>query len=438
MKTSFRLLLAVVGFCGLVSSTWSRDLPNATPEEVGLSSDRLARLSAVMQDYVESERVAGGVAIILRQGQVAYHHAFGMADREAGAPMQTDTIFRIASMTKAVTSLAVMMLFEQGHFMLDDRVSRYLPEFDREMKVMVRNEEAGDDGEPYTLEPARDPITIRHLLTHTSGLTYGFHGQKYIAGIYEQAGVSDGLVQTEGTIGEMVEKLVAQPLVNQPGKAWQYGLSTDVLGYLVEVVSGMPLDQYFREYILQPLQMQDTHFFLPADKVARLATVYTPDDEGGIKALDSDGITMGSALFSTTYHHRGPRTYFSGGAGLVSTSGDYARFLQMLLNGGELDGVRLLSPKTVQLMTSNQLRELKVSNLPGIGFSLGFSVDLGPDQSGQIGSEGLYSWGGFFNTGYWVDPIENLVAVLMTQRFPNDDSDILGKFRVMTYQAVVE
>ncbi len=184
--------------------------------------------------------------------------------------------------------------------------------------------------------------------------------------------------------------------------------------------------------------MQDTHFFLPQDKVQRLASVYTPDDEGGIRPLDTDNMQIDSALFSTTFHYRGPHSYFSGGAGLASTSRDYARFLQMLLNGGELDGVRLLSPKTVQLMTSNQLGELNISGLPGIKFGLGFSIDTGPGQSGQIGSEGLYSWGGFFNTVYWVDPAEDLIAVLMTQRYPHDDVDILGKFRVMTYQAVVE
>lgn len=421
---------------------WSRPLPNATPEEVGLSSERLARLSNVMQAYVEDGRVAGGVAMILRQGQVAYHHAFGMADREAATPMQTDTLFRIASMSKAITSLAVMMLFEEGHFLLDDPISRYLPEFDREMEILVTRKGQGEgneeESEPYRLEKARKPITIRHLLTHTSGLTYGFLGQEHISGLYEQAGISDGLIQTGGTIGEMVEKLAAQPLVNQPGEAWQYGLSTDVLGHLVEVVSGLPLDQYFREYIFKPLEMRDTHFFLSQDKVQRLATVYTPDDEGGIRPLDTDSMKIDSALFSTTFHYKGPRSYFSGGAGLASTSGDYARFLQMLLNGGELDGVRLLSPKTVQLMTSNQLGERNVPGLPGIKFSLGFSIDLGPGQSGQIGSEGLYSWGGFFNTVYWVDPAEDLIAVLMTQRYPNNDVDILGKFRVMTYQAVVE
>lgn len=437
MKTLRRLsslLILVLSFSPVV---WSQALPTASPEEVGLSSERLDRLTSVMQGYVKEDRVAGGVGIILRRGKVAYHRSFGLADREASDPMETGNIFRIASMSKAITSVAVMMLFEEGHFMLDDPVSRYIPAFDRDMKVLVPNDGGEGNGEkPYRLEPAKRPITIRHLLNHTSGITYGFFGQEHISEIYTQAGISDGLIQTEGTIGGMVDNLAKQPLMNHPGEEWQYGLSTDVLGRLVEVVSGLPLDRFFRERIFEPLQMNDTYFFLPEEKVPRLAAVYTPDVNGSIERLSTDSVKMGDAVFSTTYHYKGPRTYYSGGAGLVSSASDYARFLQMLLNGGIFEGARILGPKTVQLMTSNQIGELNLGE--GVKFTLGFALDLGPGRSGNIGSGGIYSWGGFFNTTFWVDPKEELVAILMTQLYPNNDVDILNKFRVMTYQAVID
>ena len=436
MKNFRRLCSALVLLLLITTAGWSQSLTAAAPEEVGMSSERLDRLTAAMQHYADEGRIAGGAGIIVRNGKVAYHQAFGNADVEKGVAMRTDHIFRIASMTKAVTSVAVMILFEEGHFLLDDPVAKYLPAFDREMMVLVDLEDPASGERSYRLEPANRPITIRHLLNHTSGITYGFFGQEHIAEIYEDSGISDGLIQTEGTIGEMVQKLAQQPLAVQPGEEWQYGLSTDVLGRLVEVVSGMPLDRFFRERIFIPLGMRDSHFFLPDDKVSRLAPVYTPNGRGGIERLSTDSVMIGHALFSTTYHYRGPRTYYSGGAGLVSTTTDYARFLQMLLNGGVLEGARLLSPKTVQLMTSNQIGDLNLGT--GVKFTLGFALDLGPGHSGNIGSRGVYSWGGFFNTRFWVDPREELVGVIMTQRYPNNDVDILSKFRVMMYQSIVE
>lgn len=434
MKMFHRLFAIVIFTLSFSSHALAQSLPVTTPEEVGLSSDRLDRISTVMQSYVDENRIAGGAGIIMRNGKVAYHHAFGMADREAGKSMETDNIFRIASMSKAITSLAVMMLYEEGHFLLDDPVSRYIPAFDREMEVLVPGD---SEKTPYELEPAREPITIRHLLTHTSGITYGFIGQDHIADIYKESGISDGLIETKGEIGDMVKKLASLPLIKQPGEAWQYGLSTDVLGYLVEIVSDKPLDRFFRERIFDPLNMHDSYFYIPENKLQRLASVYTPTDNGDIEKLSSKRVETGPVLFSTTYNYNGPGTYFSGGAGLVSTTTDYARFLQMLLNGGILDGTRILSPKTIELMTSNQIGELDIGN-PGMKFGLGFSIDSGPGYSGQIGSPGIYAWGGFFNTTYWVDPEENIVAVFMTQQYPNNDVDILDKFRVMTYQAVVE
>lgn len=434
MKVLRRLSAIILLTLSFSSLALSQSLPVTAPDEVGISTERLDRLSGVMQSYVDADRIAGGAGIIMRNGKVVYHHAFGKADRETGKTMNTDNIFRIASMTKAITSLAVMMLYEEGHFLLDDPISRYIPAFDRKMKVLVPS---NSEDKSYELEPVNQPITIRHLLTHTSGITYGFMGQEHIAQIYKESGISDGLIETEGTIGEMVKKLASLPLIKQPGEAWQYGLSTDVLGYLVEVVSEQPLDEFFRERIFEPLNMHDTYFFIPEDKLHRLASVYTPAEDGGIEKLSSERVELGPVLFSTTYHYKGPETYFSGGAGLVSTTTDYARFLQMLLNGGILDGTRILSPKTIELMTSNQIGDLNIGN-PGMKFGLGFSIDAGPGTSGQIGSPGIYAWGGFFNTTYWVDPVENIVAILMTQQFPNNNVDILDKFRVMTYQAVVE
>lgn len=413
----------------------AQELETAAPEDVGLSSERLDRLTAVLQSYVDDGRVAGGVALLMRHGAVAYLQPFGWADREAGVPMQRDTIFRIASMTKPVTSVAVMILYEEGKLLLDDPVSKYIPAF-KDMTVLIPDPNASASGAPYRLAPADRPITIRHLLTHTSGITYGFLGQKPIADMYKKAGISDGLAQTEGTIGEMAQKLARQPLVAQPGETFQYGLSTDVLGHLVEVVSGQTLDAFFRERIFEPVGMKDTHFFLPPQKRARLAAVYTPKPDGGIEKLGEGRIEMGPVVFSTSYPYSGPKTYFSGGAGLVSTAEDYARFLLMLLNGGFLYDAPLLSRKTVELMTVNQIGEMNLSR--GVKFGLGFSVDLGPDQSGQIGSYGVYGWGGFFNTRFWVDPEEYFIGVIMTQRYPSGDVDILDKFRVMAYQAVVD
>jgi CubicO group peptidase (beta-lactamase class C family) len=326
-----------------------------------------------------------------------------------------------------------MMLYEEGHFLLSDPISKYIPEF-KDMQVLVTNDKGAS--EPYTLVPATREITIRHLLTHTSGLTYGFFGRPYIADLYKEAGISDGLTQTAGTIEEGVKKLAALPLISQPGEAFEYGLSTDVLGYFVEVVSGMTFDTFLRRRLFEPLGMKDAYFFVPPEKQNRLATVYTPNETNGIKRLPEDEVTMGPVVFSTSYHYKGPRTYHSGGAGLVSTAMDYARFLQMLLNGGELDGVRILSPKTVELMTVDHLSGMNTMNrATDLKFSLGFAVSEGPGATGQIGSVGSYSWGGFFNTSFWADPEEELSGVIMTQRYPGTS---LGKFTVMVYQAIVK
>lgn len=417
-----------------VAAVASAREPTPPPvERLGFSAPRLERIDRLLEQAVADTEIAGAVALILRDGETAYARAIGLADREAGRPMRLDTVFRIASMTKAITSVAVMMLYEEGGFLLDDPVARFIPEFER-MQVLVPG---ADDASDHALVPAVRPITIRHLLTHTSGITYGFWGDEPITTIYREAGISDGLTQTEGTIGEMVKKLAALPLVAQPGERYQYGLNTDVLGYLVEVLAGIPLDRFLQDRIFAPLAMPDTGFRVPPADLARLAAVYTPAAGGGLDRLGEEPITIGAARFSTSYHYHAPDRYFSGGAGLVSTAGDYARFLQMLLAGGALDGHRLLGPKTVELMTVNQIGDLPYWDR-GVRFGLGFSIHQGPAASGNIGSAGEFAWGGFFYTRYWVDPAERLVALLLTQRFPNDGVDLAERFRVAVYQALID
>lgn len=423
-----RSFLLIWGFLWSLVPVFGQGLPPAAPEAIGLSAERLARIDRVIQTYLQREEVAGAVVLVARKGQVGYYKAFGMADRENRIPMREDALFRIASMTKPITSVAVMMLYEEGHFLLDDPVSAHLPAF-QAMQVLVPDSLAPDG---YRLDPAQRPITIRDLLTHSAGITYGSFGQPYIADQYRAAGISDGLTQTEGDLATMVDRLARLPLTQQPG-VWQYGLATDVLGRLVEVWSGMSLDRFFATRIFQPLGMTDTHFFLPPDKVARLPAVYTPREGGGLDRLPEDPVTYGPTTFSTSYQYKGPRTYFSGGAGLVSTAADYARFLQMMLNGGTLDGHRLLSRKTVELMTTNQL----LAPYPwgrGYGFGLGVDVHEGPAASGRIGSAGTFGWVGFFSTRAFADPEEDLVALIMTQRWPGND--LLDRFQGLVYQAI--
>ena len=402
-------------------------LPRATPESVGLSSERLARIRSVVQQYVDQGRVAGATTLVMRNGKVAHLEAVGQMDE--GKPMREDAIFRVASMTKAVTSVAVMTLYEEGKLLLDDPVSKYIPEF-KGAQVAIPSE----DKKSYTLVAAKSEITIRHLLTHTSGITYGFIGIEPWAKLYKDAGISDGLVQTEGTIADNVKKLARLPLMHQPGEKFSYSLSTDTLGYLVEVVSGMTLDEYFRKRIFEPLGMTDTHFFLPEEKVARLAAVYNQLPDGRIKRMGDETDERGYLRYSASFQRKGPRTYYSGGAGLVSTISDYARFLQMLLNGGELNGARVLSRKTVELMTVNHVGDMFGAQ----GFGLGFSVlrDLG--KSNELGSVGAYGWGGFFYTNFFVDPKEKMIGIFMSQLYPYNDVRLHERFRSLAYQAIAD
>jgi CubicO group peptidase (beta-lactamase class C family) len=393
----------------------------AKAESVGVSTDRLARVHAAMQGFVDRRQVAGVVTFIARQGQIVQLDAIGVQDIETKRPMKPDALFFIASMTKPVTTTAVMMLYEEGKFLLTDRVSKFIPAFAHPK---------------LTTGEARREITIRDLLTHRSGLTYGFSDDGPVGRAYRADGVIDGLKETDETIADNVDRLAKEPLLFEPGSKWNYGLSTDVLGRVVEVASGMPLDEFFRKRILEPLKMGDTFFWVPDGKASRVATLYTDDPGGGLRPLKNGDKIGNNVVDGVTT--RGSKRYFSGGAGLISTASDYGRFLQMLLNGGELDGVRLLSPKTIELMTVSHTGDLTPSPQgPAAGFGLGFRVITDLGQSQRPASVGSYSWGGIWGTSFWVDPKEKLVGVMMIQRYPTTSVPIADVFQAMAYQAIV-
>lgn len=406
----------------LIASRAAAQAPTAAP---GFKAEGIRRLDERLARAVEGNEVAGAVALIVRDGRVGYSRAVGMRDREANAAMTPDAIFRIASMTKPITSVAAMILVEDGKLALDDPVAKYIPEF------------AG----PKLLDgkPAGREMTVRHLLTHTSGLTYRFFGGP-LGEKYAKDGISDGLVQTEGTIADGARKLAAEPILFPPGTSWNYSLSTDVLGRVVEVASGKPLDSFFRERIFAPLKMKDTAFFLPPGRADRLAVLYQATRPGGpLRRAPGGPIIDGTLVYSADYQYNGPRTYFSGGAGLTSTAGDYARFLLMLLNGGELDGARVLKSETVKAMTTNQITAfpLTIGSIHGDRFGLGLGVvsPAGKDKTPM--SVGSYGWGGFFHTIFWVDPEKKVVGVLMTQVYPAATS-IQPDFIKAAYEALAD
>ena len=344
--------------------------------------------------------------------------------------MRTDHIFRICSMTKPITSVAVMMLYEEGRFTLNEPVSDFIPEF-KDVKVLDPPYPQDKTSPPGATVAAKRPITIQHLLTHTSGLTY--HWNDRLGRAYVDAVIGAGLLQQEGTIGEGVKKLARIPLLFQPGDLWEYSMADDVLGYLVEVVSGMPLDKFFRDRIFQPLGMKDTAFFLPDEKVSRLARAYTYYPDKGLQPiLEKQVVREGQFGYSADYPYRGPRTYFSGGGGLCSTAEDYYRFCQMMLNGGELNGVRLLSRKSVELMSQNHVQ----GKLQEMGYGLGFGVTSEPKFLTELGSVGSYYWGGFYYTSFVIDPKEHLIAIFMGQLHPTGGLNLDEKTIRLAYQAI--
>ncbi len=398
------------------------------PEAVGLSSEKLRGIHELLEGLVEEKSIAGGVALVAREGEIAYLDAVGWQDVEAATPMATDTIFRICSMTKPVTSVAVMILVDEGLVSLDDPLSKFIPEF-KDVRVFAAGSSEG--------VPVERAITIRHLLTHTSGLTYGFIGSP-VSELYRKGGVSDGLIETDGTTGDNAVRIASMPLLFKPGTAWSYSLATDVLGRLVEVASGRTLDAFFSERIFEPLGMKDTHFVLPAEKRSRLAAVYQPGADDTIERLPEGRNETGGVVYSASYPYRGSGRYFSGGAGLVSTVPDYARFLRMLLAGGELDGARILKPSTVELMTRDHCAGLEgLFDNHGDGFGLGFGVVTEAAGDRGLGSVGTYSWGGFYFTYFWVDPVEELIGIVMAQLYPWGEHALWSDFRRLAYEAIL-
>jgi CubicO group peptidase (beta-lactamase class C family) len=413
---------ATVAFLAGWNTGWSAE-PHAE-STLRFDAARLQRLDNVIQHHIDEKQLAGAVMYIARDGETAHLKAFGLQDIEAGKPMATDAIFRIASMSKAVTTVAIMMLYEEGKFRLRDPLSKFLPAFANSV-VAVAPPAGSPQSVKFVTVKANRPIEIRDLLTHTAGLTYGDGG--LAAELYKKANLSGWyFADRNETIGEAIDRLAKLPLHGHPGESWQYGFGTDVLGRLVEVVSGQPLDRFIEERICRPLGMKDTSFFLPLDKVGRLANVY---------GIEDGKLVLKESAENSDYVH-GPRKCFSGGAGLLSTIGDYGRFLQMLLNGGALDGVRLLSPKTVELMHANHTGDKYVRDTHAFG--LGFWVNDDPGYYGELSSEGAYGWGSAYFPQYVVDPKERLVAIFMTQLMPTGGLDLNQRFKILMYQALVK
>ncbi|HET6910352.1 MAG TPA: serine hydrolase domain-containing protein [Mycobacteriales bacterium] len=402
------------------------------PGEVGFDAQRLQRIDTHFRHYVQDGRLPGWQVMVSRGGKVAHLSSYGFADREAGKPVEADTIFRIYSMTKPVTSVAAMMLWEEGRFELNDPISRWLPEF-TDMRVYV----GGPAAKPQTVA-ATEPIRVWHLLTHTAGLTYGFHRMHVTDEIYRNAGFEFG--NPKGfDLAKCVEAWAALPLAYQPGSEWLYSVATDVLGRLVEAVSGQPLDEFFAERIFAPLAMTDTTFHVGPDQQERLAALYAVTAQSPTPLRYDQ---MGAAIT------REPQ-WLSGGGGLAGTTRDYSRFTWMLLRGGELDGQRLLSPRTVRYMTRNHLpgnQDLQTFGRPlvaetrydGVGFGLGFAVTMDPAASKVISSEGEFNWGGLASTTFWIDPVEDISVVFMTQLMPSSTYNIRPQLRQLVYQALVD
>jgi len=422
-KNIFLLGFILISFFA-VSQKPAGVLQPSSPESAGVSSQRLKRIDQNINEWMSDGRLNGTVALIVRNGKIVYHKAFGYDDLAKTKPMKTDMIFRIASQTKAITSVAVMMLYEEGKFLLDDAVSKYIPEFAKPQVINVFNEK--DSG--YTIVPAKREITIRDLLTHTSGIGYAQIGSKEAKAIYAKNNITAGLSEVKDqSLKTAMTKLGTLPLMHQPGEKFTYGLNTDVLGYLVEVISGLSLNDFFQQRIFEPLGMKDTYFYLPPAKHNRLAQLYQEKDKKLVnsKEAESNGNLLDYPLSAGSY--------YSGGAGLSSTTLDYAIFLQMMLNGGEYNGKRILARNTVRMMTMNQVGDI---NMGTNKFGLGFGITTEKGSSVIPTPEGVFEWGGAFSTTYWADPKEKLIGIIYRQLWGTTQWDIPNKYKVLVYQAL--
>jgi CubicO group peptidase (beta-lactamase class C family) len=402
------------------------------PEKVGISAERLERVDALTHRYVDEGRLPNAVTVIARGGEVIHHDVYGWADVDEQRPVVDDTIFRIYSMTKPITSIALMMLYEEGLLLLDNPVSRFIPSF-KDIRVWS----AGTKSDHQTVEPAR-PMTVHDVLTHMSGLTAGFQYQHPVDAMYRDLGLGD-LTRPTIPLAEALDILAGVPLLFSPGTGWAYGMSTDVCGRLVEIISGMDLDEFFRTRIFEPLGMVDTGFWVPPDKADRLATNYIRRRDKTLKGFD----TREKSTYTTE------PAYLSGAGGLVSTAADYQRFIQMLSNRGELDGERIIGPRTLDYMASNHLpgnvdlndmgqATFSEAAMAGTGFGLGFSVVVDPAALGSVSSVGEYGWGGAASTAFWVDPAEELSVLFLTQLVPSNTYPIRAQLRATVYQALID
>ncbi len=418
-KLYWTVCLLVIS-AGAIAQTIQRNVPDAAVDPA-----RLARIDTLINGYVDKGWINGAVTLVIHDGHVVQYKGYGYADKEAGKRMKPDDLFRIASQTKAIVSVGLMRLFEQGKFYLDEPIADILPAF-RHMGVLDKFNEADSS---YTTVPAKREITFRDLLTHTSGLDYPMIGTPSMKAIYAKAGIPSGLGVIDYDLRERMNALAKLPLVHQPGEKWTYSLGLDVSGCLIEVMTGMNLEDYLQTTIFRPLGMKDTYFNVPADRAGRLTAVYTEDSLQHVVRWTKEKTTVDPNY--PLLHKR----YFSGGAGLTSTAWDYAVFLQMMLNGGRYDGVQILAPRTVQLMTSGQLSFLFNGT---DNFGLGFEITSEQSAARGVRNAGSFSWGGFFGTTYWADPKAKLVCLVMSQQTPNSHSDLEGRVEQAIYQSFVK
>ncbi|MBK7709719.1 MAG: beta-lactamase family protein [Bacteroidales bacterium] len=419
------LLSALISCTQPVSVKKTLPLSEASPESAGMSAERLARIDSMLAQAVTANKIPGAVALVARNGKIVFYKAFGKADNESGRDMKRDDIFRIASQSKAVTATAVMILWEEGKFRLDDPISMYIPEFKNPQVLKDFNPKDSS----YTTVPAASEITIRQLLNHTSGIGYGvIDGDDRFRMIYRKAGINDAFTAENIILSENIKKLAKQPLHHNPGEKFTYSEGLDVLGYLIEIASGMPFDRFLRTRLFHPLGMDDTWFYLPEEKAGRLVSVQHP--------VDGKWTKFPKTFYDTDYPISGAKTYFAGGAGLSSTAKDYATFLQMYLNGGELNGKRILSRTTIQSMMGNQNYKVwgeDAENYYAMAF--GVITQRGADKGGN-GSAGAFYWGGYFNTQYFADPKENIIGIIMKQTQEETGDDTSWKFQLLVGQAV--
>ncbi|WP_276348671.1 serine hydrolase domain-containing protein [Daejeonella sp. JGW-45] len=421
-----RNILSILFVVAGALSAFGQVITTSTAEAAGFSSERLKRIDAAMNEWVDKGYLNGASALIVRNGKVAYYKAAGYNDLGTKTPMPRDGIFRIASQTKAITSVAIMMLFDEGKLLLSDPVSLYIPSF-KGQSVLVKFNPADTT---YTTEPAKREVTIKDLLTHTSGIGYAQIGSREANAIYAKSNLTAGIGMRDASLQDAMSRLGKLPLMHQPGERFTYGLNTDVLGALVEVVSGLSLDEFFRTRIFEPLGMKDTYFNLPQAKAARLVNLYTEKPDGTLVKASAQmlngPVTPAYPLEKTTY--------FSGGAGLSSTIYDYAIFLQMLLNNGEYNGKRILARNTVRMMTVNQVGEVSISN--DDKFGLGFQIVTEKSSGRAPAQVGTFGWGGAFGTSYWVDPKEKMVLLIYRQMQARTHNEVIEKFRALAYGAI--